>query len=267
MSLTPGTRIGPYELSAQVGVGGMGEVYRAMDTNLKRSVAIKVLPETVAMDTDRLARFQREAETLAALNHPHVAQIYGLEKSTGITALVMEFVEGPTLAERIARGALAIGETVAIATQIAEALEAAHQLGIIHRDLKPANIKVRADGTVKVLDFGLAKVMEPAVAVSVSATRSPTITSPAMTEAGIVLGTAGYMSPEQVSGKPVDARSDIFSFGAVLYEMLAERRAFNGDSSVAIMAAILRDEPQPVQSHPELVQIVKRCLAKSPFDR
>jgi len=267
MSLTPGTRIGPYELSAQVGVGGMGEVYRAMDTNLKRSVAIKVLPEAVAMDADRLARFQREAETLAALNHPHVAQIYGLEKSAGITALVMEFVEGPTLTERIARGGLAIGETVAIATQVAEALEAAHQRGIIHRDLKPANIKVRADGTVKVLDFGLAKVMEPAGAISANATLSPTITSPAMTEAGIVLGTAGYMSPEQVSGKPVDARSNIFSFGAVLYEMLAKRRAFNGDSSVAIMAAILRDEPQPLQSHPELVQIIKRCLAKSPLDR
>ena len=178
MSLTPGTRIGPYELSAQVGVGGMGEVYRAMDTNLKRSVAIKVLPEAVAMDADRLARFQREAETLAALNHPHVAQIYGLEKSAGITALVMEFVEGPTLAERIARGGLAIGETVAIATQVAEALEAAHQRGIIHRDLKPANIKVRADGTVKVLDFGLAKVMEPAGAISANATLSPTITHP-----------------------------------------------------------------------------------------
>ena len=243
MSLTPGTRIGPYELAAQVGVGGMGEVYSATDTNLKRSVAIKVLPETVAKDASRLARFQREAETLAALNHPHVAQIYGLEKSAGITALVMELVEGPTLAERIARGALAIGETVAIATQIAEALEAAHAHGIIHRDLKPANIKVRDDGTAKVLDFGLAKVMEPAGAMSPTATQSLTVTLPVVTQAGIVLGTEAYMSPEQVSGKPVDARSDIFSFGAVLYEMLSGRRAFNGDSSMAIMAAILRDEP------------------------
>src|SRR5690349_4607734 len=184
MSLTPGTRIGPYELSAQLGVGGMGEVYRAMDTNLKRSVAIKVLPETVAKDADRLARFQREAETLAALNHPHVAQIYGLEKSAGITALVMELVEGPTLAERIAQGALAIGETVAIATQIAEALEATHGHGIIHRDLKPANIKVREDGTAEVLDFGLAKVMEPAGTLSPNATQSPTLTSSAMTQGG-----------------------------------------------------------------------------------
>ena len=179
----------------------------------------------------------------------------------------MELVEGPTLAERIARGALAIGETVAIATQIADALEAAHEQGIIHRDLKPANIKVRADGTVKVLDFGLAKVMEPAGAVSPRATQSPTITPPAMTQAGIVLGTAAYMSPEQVSGETVDARSDIFSFGAVLYEMLSGRRAFDGNSSLPIMAAILRDEPQALQSHPELVQIVKRCLTKSPFDR
>ena len=241
MSLTPGTLIGPYELSAQVGVGGMGEVYRATDRNLKRSVAIKVLPEAVAKDASRLARFQREAETLAALNHPHVAQIYGLEQSAGITALVMELVEGPTLAERISGRALAIGETVAIATQIAEALEAAHNRGIIHRDLKPANVKVREDGVAKVLDFGLAKVMEPAGLMSPNATQSPT--SPAMTEAGIVLGTAAYMSPEQVSGKPVDARSDIFSFGTVLYEMLSGRRAFNSDSSMTIMAAILRDEP------------------------
>src|SRR6516225_7031164 len=250
MSLTPGTLIGPYELSAQVGVGGMGEVYRATDRNLKRSVAIKVLPEAVAKDASRLARFQREAETLAALNHPHVAQIYGLEQSGGITALVMELVEGPTLAERISGRALA--------TQIAEALEAAHNRGIIHRDLKPANVKVREDGVAKVLDFGLAKVMEPAGLMSPNATQSPT--SPAMTEAGVVLGTAAYMSPEQVSGKPVDARSDIFSFGAVLYEMLSGRRAFNGDSSAAIMAAILHDEPQPLQSPPALVQIVKRCL-------
>jgi serine/threonine-protein kinase len=267
MSLTPGTRIGPYELSAQVGAGGMGEVYRAMDTNLKRSVAIKVLPEPIARDASRLARFQREAETLAALNHPHVAQIYGLEKSAGITALVMEFVEGPTLAERIDRGALAIGDAIAIATQIAEALEAAHERGIIHRDLKPANIKVRDDGTAKVLDFGLAKMTEPAGAMPLNATQSPTITSPAMTEAGIILGTVPYMSPEQLSGKPVDARSDIFSFGAVLYEMLCGQPAFRGESSAAIMSAILRDDPPPLQSLPELVHIIRRCLAKSPFDR
>jgi eukaryotic-like serine/threonine-protein kinase len=245
----------------------MGEVYRATDTNLKRSVAIKVLPEAVANDANRLARFQREAETLAALNHPHIAQIYGLEKSAGITALVMELVEGPTLAERITRGALTIEEALAIAKQIAEALEAAHEQGIVHRDLKPANIKVREDGTAKVLDFGLAKATQPAAAMSPTATESPTITSPAMTRAGIILGTAAYMSPEQASGKTMDARSDIFSFGAVLYEMLSGRRAFNGDNSMAIMAAILRDEPQLLPLHPELVHIVKRCLFKSPADR
>ncbi len=267
MPLSPGTRIGAYEVSAQIGVGGMGEVYRATDTNLKRSVAIKVLPEAVAKDANRLARFQREAETLAALNHPHIAQIYGLERSAGITALVMELVEGPTLAELITRGALAIGEVLAIARQIAEALESAHEQGIIHRDLKPANIKVRKDGTAKVLDFGLATAMEPARATSPEATQLPTVTSPAMTEAGIILGTAAYMSPEQASGKTVDPRSDIFSYGTVLYEMLSGRRAFNGDSSIAILTAILRDEPQPLHSHFELVQIIKRCLCKSPVDR
>ena len=183
MALTPGTRLGPYEVTAQIGVGGMGEVYRATDTNLKRAVAIKVLPASVAADAERLARFQREAEVLASLNHPNIAAIYGLERSGGTTALVMELVEGPTLADRIAQGAIPIDEALPIAKQIAEALEAAHEQGIIHRDLKPANIKVRADGTVKVLDFGLAKAMEPAGAMSPSVSMSPTITTPAMTQA------------------------------------------------------------------------------------
>jgi serine/threonine-protein kinase len=243
----------------------MGEVYRGRDTKLKRDVAIKVLPEAFARDRDRLARFEREAEVLATLNHPNIATIFGFEDSGSTYALALELVEGLTLADRIATGSIPLGEAMPIATQIAEALEAAHEHGIIHRDLKPANIKVRRDGTAKVLDFGLAKVMELAGVMSPNATQSPT--SPAMTEAGVVLGTAAYMSPEQVSGKPVDARSDIFSFGAVLYEMLSGRRAFNGDSSAAIMAAILHDEPQPLQSPPALVQIVKRCLAKSLFDR
>ena len=200
MALTPGTRLGVYDITAQIGVGGMGEVYRATDTNLKRQVAIKVLPASVAGDADRLARFQREAEVLAALNHPNIAQIFGLEKTPDFTALVMELVEGDDLSQRIARGAIPLDDALPIAKQIAEALEAAHEQGIVHRDLKPANIKVRADGTVKVLDFGLAKALDPAAASSPEAMISPTITSPAMTQAGMILGTAAYMAPEQAKG-------------------------------------------------------------------
>ena len=187
-----------------------------------------MLPPSVAGDTERLARFQREAEVLAALNHPNIAQIHGLEKSDGTIALVMELVEGPTLADRIAQGAISIDEALPIAKQITEALEAAHEQGIIHRDLKPANIKVRPDGTVKVLDFGLAKAMEPAGAMSASVSMSPTITTPAMTQAGMILGTAAYMSPEQAKGRPADKRSDVWAFGCVLFEMLTGQRAFEG---------------------------------------
>jgi eukaryotic-like serine/threonine-protein kinase len=201
LALPPGTRLGPYHVSDQIGVGGMGEVYRATDTNLGRQVAIKVLPESFLHDPERLARFEREARTLASLNHPNIASIYGLEKADGIRGLVMELVEGPTLAERIAQGPIAIEEALPIATQIAEALEAAHEQGIVHRDLKPANVKVRPDGTVKVLDFGLAKALEPSAAASPGITQSPTLTSPAMmTGVGVLLGTAAYMSPEQASG-------------------------------------------------------------------
>ena len=208
MSLTPGSRIGPYEIGAQIGVGGMGEVYRALDTNLKRQVAIKVLPEAVAVDAERLARFQREAEVLASLNHPHIAAIYGLERTGGATALVMELVDGEDLSQRIARGAIPLDEALAITKQLGEALEAAHAQGIIHRDLKPANIKVRSDGTVKVLDFGLAKTFDPGPDPS-QMSQSPTMTSPAVTRAGVILGTAAYMAPEQAMGKAADARSDI----------------------------------------------------------
>ena len=208
MPLIPGSRLGPYEIVAAIGAGGMGEVYRAADSNLKRSVAIKVLPAAMASDADRLARFQREAELLAALNHPNVGAIYGLEKTPDFTALVMELVEGEDLSQRIAKGAIPIDEALPIARQIVDALETAHEQGIIHRDLKPANIKVRADGTVKVLDFGLAKAMEPGGASTVGAL-APTITSPAMTQTGVILGTAAYMSPEQARGKPVDRRADI----------------------------------------------------------
>ncbi len=221
----------------------MGEVYRATDTNLKRQVAIKVLPASVAGDAERLARFQREAEVLAALNHPNIAQIHGLERSDGTIALVMELVEGPTLADRIAQGAISVDEALPIAKQIAEALEAAHEQGIIHRDLKPANVKVRPDGTVKVLDFGLAKAMEPAAAMSPIVSQSPTITSPAMmTGVGMILGTAAYMSPEQARGKPVDKRADIWAFGCLLYEMLAGKRALEGDEVSDTLAAVLRQD-------------------------
>jgi len=244
MALVPGIRLGPYEVLAQIGVGGMGEVYRATDTNLGRQVAIKVLPEAFAHDPDRLARFEREAKTLASLNHPNIAQIYGLQKSGGMTALVMELVEGPTLADRITQGPIPVDETLPIAKQIAEALEAAHEQGIIHRDLKPANIKVRPDGTVKVLDFGLAKAMEPTGARPANVSQAPTITTPAMmTGVGMILGTAAYMSPEQARGNPVDKRSDIWAFGAVLYEMLAGARAFPGDGVSEVLASVLARDP------------------------
>src|SRR3977135_1079754 len=197
LALTPGTRLGVYEVTAPIGEGGMGQVYRACDTTLNRDVALKILPDAFAGDPDRLARFTREAQTLASLNHPNIAHIHGLEESGGVRALVMELVEGEDLSQRIARGAIPIDEAIPIARQIAEALEAAHELGIIHRDLKPANIKVRADGTVKVLDFGLAKAMEAVGAMSRGVSQAPTITTPAMmTGAGMILGTAAYMSPE-----------------------------------------------------------------------
>ena len=271
MALTSGTRLGVYEVVAQIGVGGMGEVYKASDTNLKRSVAIKVLPASVAGDAERLARFQREAEVLAALNHPNIAQIFGLERTPDFTALVMEFVEGDDLSQRIARGAIPLDEAVPIAKQIAEALEAAHEQGIIHRDLKPANIKVRPDGTVKVLDFGLAKAMEPAVGSSPSMSMSPTITTPAMTQAGMILGTAAYMSPEQARGKIVDRRADIWAFGCVLFEMLTGARAFGGDEVQDTFVAIMRDEPDwarlPATLSPALSTYIRRCLHKSPKQR
>ncbi len=243
----------------------MGEVYKATDTNLKRAVAIKVLPASVASDAERLARFQREAEVLAALNHPNIAAIYGLERSGATTALVMELVEGPTLADRIAQGAIPIDEALPIAKQIAEALEAAHEQGIIHRDLKPANIKVRGDGTVKVLDFGLAKAMEPDAGSSPSVSMSPTLSLHA-TMAGVILGTAAYMSPEQARGKTVDKRTDIWAFGAVLYEMLTGKRAFEGEDVADILAHVLTHEPNwdklPRDVPPRVRELLRLCLQK-----
>jgi serine/threonine protein kinase len=243
VSLKPGARLGPYEVTAQVGRGGMGEVYRATDTGLKRAVAIKVLPDALASDVDRLARFQREAEVLASLNHPNIAAIYGLERAGTMTALVMELVEGPTLADRIARGPLSMDEALPIARQVAEALEAAHEQGFVHRDLKPANIKVRPDGAVKVLDFGLAKAfaLEPRSPSANAMTHSPTLTNPVnMTGLGVILGTAAYMAPEQARGKAVTRSTDIWAFGCVLYEMLTGRPAFPGDDAAEIQKAFRR---------------------------
>src|SRR5262245_56514174 len=222
MGLAAGQRVGPYEVVDRLGAGGMGEVYRARDVRLQRNVALKILPEAVARDDDRLARFTREAQALAALNHSNIAAIYGIEDSGPVRAIAMELVEGEDLSLRMARGALSLDEALPIARQIAEALEAAHDAGIVHRDLKPANVMVRADGTVKVLDFGLAKV-EPAATAGAAADTmdTPTFTSPQMTVAGVFLGTASYMAPEIVKGRPADKRADIWAYGVVLYEMLA----------------------------------------------
>ena len=292
MTLSPGMKLGPYEVTAQIGVGGMGEVYRARDVKLQRDVAIKVLPAAFAQDAERLARFEREARTLASLNHPHIAAIYGLEEgpaeaghyvrgeapadvvagfSRPVLALVMELVEGPTLADRVAQGALSVDDALPVAMQIAEALEAAHEQGIIHRDLKPANIKVRPDGAVKVLDFGLAKAMEPLGAMSPGMSQAPTITTPAMTQAGMILGTAAYMSPEQARGKAVNKRADVWAFGCVLYEMLAGKRAFGGDDISDTLANVLKTEPDwsklPAAVPARVRQAIRACLQKDPKQR
>jgi Tol biopolymer transport system component len=266
MPLTPGTRIGPYEITGSLGAGGMGEVYRARDTRLKREVALKILPDSFASDPDRLARFQREAEVLASLNHPHIGAIHGLEESNGIRALVLELVDGETLAERIARGPIPVDDAAQIARQIAEALQAAHEHGVVHRDLKPANIKLRPDGTAKVLDFGLAKLHAPG-APSHSNDLAPTITSPALlTGAGMLLGTAAYMSPEQAKGREADKRSDIWAFGCVLFEMLAGRRPFDGEDVSDTLANILKTDPDwsalPAETPPALGALLQTCLTK-----
>ena len=289
--LSPGTKLGPYEVVGALGAGGMGEVYRARDTKLNRDVALKILPEVFARDAERMARFRREAQVLPSLNHPNIATIYGLEESNGNSALVMELVEGPTLADMIgvAQGspsgpaafpverpqrqkagvALHIDETLQIAKQIADGLEYAHERGIIHRDLKPANVKVRPDGTVKVLDFGLAKALEETPAVG-SMNDSPTI-SAAATREGMILGTAAYMSPEQARGKTVDRRGDIWSFGAVLFEMLSGKQAFPGEDVSHTLAAVIMKEPDwgvlPSSLPASVGRLLRRLLTKDPRQR
>jgi len=265
--LKPGTQIGHYEIRSQLGAGGMGEVYRAHDVRLKRDVAIKILPHAFHLDRDRLSRFQREAQVLATLNHSNIAAIYGLEEQDGLRGLVLELVEGPTLADRISHGPVPIHEAITIARQIAEALEVAHERGIIHRDLKPANVKVTDTGVVKILDFGLAKVFtdEP-TAEDVS--NSPTLLK---TDVGVILGTAAYMSPEQAKGKPVDKRADIWAFGCVLFEMLSGTRPFNGETLTDTLAAVVTAEPNwntlPSDTPTQIQRLLRRCLTKDPKQR
>jgi hypothetical protein len=271
MPLNPGTTLGVYEVLAKIGEGGMGEVYQARDTTLERDVALKVLPEAFTADAERLARFEREAKVLASLNHPNIGGIYGFESTGDTRALVLELIEGPTLADRIAQGPISLAETLPIARQIGEALEAAHEQGVIHRDLKPANIKVKADGTVKVLDFGLAKAFQPAGAesnLSVSPTISLTV---AATQLGMVLGTAAYMAPEQAKGRAVDKRVDVWAFGAVLYEMLAGARVFAAaDVSDTLAYVLTKDidwEPLPTNTPASLRRLLRRCLERDPKRR
>ena len=271
MSLSAGARLGSYEVTAEIGRGGMGEVYQARDTKLDRDVALKVLPDAFTSDPDRLARFEREAKVLASLNHPNIGHIYGLEEAEGTKALVLELVEGPTLADRIAEGPIPVDEALPIAKQIAEALEAAHEQGIIHRDLKPANVKVKADGTVKVLDFGLAKAFQPD-ASGASTSESPTISlTAAATQMGMVIGTAAYMAPEQAKGKVVDKRADVWAFGAVVYEMLTGRRAFVGDDVSDTLAAVLRAEVDldelPTKTPARRRHVLRACLQRDPKQR
>jgi Tol biopolymer transport system component len=278
MPLSPGTRLGAFEIVVAIGAGGMGEVYRARDTRLHRDVALKVLSEAVALDSDRLARFEREAVTLAALNHPNIAQIYGSAEGETQTALVMEFVDGEDLAARLTRGPMPVDEALVIGRQVAEALDAAHSAGIVHRDLKPANVKVRSDGVVKVLDFGLAKALAPAhtgtltEAAGFSPANSPTITSPgAVTGVGMILGTAAYMSPEQARGRTVDRRADIWSFGCLVFELLTGRAAFEGETVTDILGSIVKSEPDwgqlPAATPPAVQRLLRRCLQKDPVKR
>jgi Tol biopolymer transport system component len=284
MSLSPGGRLGPFEIIAALGAGGMGEVYKAHDTHLNRDVAIKVLPDLFAADPERLTRFTREAQALAALNHPNVAQVYGVEGGALVRALVMELVDGEDLAQRLARGAIPVDEAVQIARQIACGLEAAHERGIVHRDLKPANVRITRDGAVKVLDFGLAKAADPrpdgpAGLPNSDATSQgfgpavpslPTSTSPP-TAMGMILGTAAYMAPEQARGNPVDKRADIWAFGCVVYEMLTARQPFSGDTMTDTLAAILKETPDwtalPASTPPPLRRLVEHCLVKDPKQR
>ena len=268
MTLATGTRLGPYEIRGSLGAGGMGEVYRAADTKLKREVAIKVLPEAFARDGERMKRFERESEILASLNHPYIAAIYGVEETNGTRALVLELVEGPTLAERMASARIPMEEALRIALQIAQGVEAAHERAVVHRDLKPANVKLTRDGDVKILDFGLAKALDVET-LPLEESLSPTLTR--ATQVGVLLGTAAYMSPEQAQGKPADRRADVWSFGVVLYEMLTGERAFAGEGVSQTLAHVLTKEPDwgalPAALPSRVRSLLERCLTKDPRKR
>ena len=265
-----GTTISHYKVLEKIGEGGMGVVYRATDTKLNRDVALKILPEQFASDSQRMGRFQREAEVLASLDHPNIGQIYGIEEAGQTKALVLQLIEGPTLAERIAQGPIPVEDALKIALQIAEGLEAAHEKGVIHRDLKPANIKITPEGQVKILDFGLAKALEGETPPDTNLSQSPTLTA-AATQAGVILGTAAYMSPEQARGENADQRADVWAFGVVLFEMFTGRRTFEGRTVSDVLAAVLAKEPQwnslPDNLHSRLRQLLDRCLSKEVRDR
>ena len=264
MGIVAGSKLGQYEICGDLGTGGMGEVYRARDPRLGREVALKVLPEAFAVDAQRLGRLEREAKVLASLNHPNIGSIYGFEDSSGVHALVMELVEGSTLEERIAQGKIPVDEALPIAKQIAEGLEYAHERGVVHRDLKPANVKITPDGAVKILDFGLARALEGEPA-AVDISTSPTLSRMA-TQAGMILGTAAYMSPEQAKGKTVDRRTDIWAFGGVLFEMLTGKKAFDGETVTDVLAAVVRGEPDwsllPSNTPAAIRGLLQRCLKK-----
>jgi Tol biopolymer transport system component len=271
LALNPGSSVGHYQILGVIGAGGMGEVYRAHDSKLGRDVALKVLPDAVSADPERRARFAREARALAALNHPNIAQVYGFEDSEPICALIMELVEGEDLSARIRRGPIPFDESIGLARQIGDALQAAHDRGIIHRDLKPGNIKLRDDGTIKVLDFGLAKALDQGSGIgdqgSGELSNSPTITTPAMTLRGMILGTAAYMAPEQAKGRVVDKRADIWAFGCVLYEMLTGRKAFAGDDVSDTLASILKSDVDWSGVPPRVTRLLKKCFEKDPRKR
>ncbi|HEY6147167.1 MAG TPA: protein kinase, partial [Thermoanaerobaculia bacterium] len=269
MSLSSGSRLGPYQIVEAIGAGGMGEVYKALDTRLERTVAIKVVPDHLSKDEDVRQRFEREAKTISSLSHPHICALYDVGSQDGVEFLVMEFLEGETLTDRLSKGPLPVEQLLRYAIEIADALEKAHRQGIIHRDLKPANVMLTKSG-VKLLDFGLAKAVA-AVTPNSSMTALPTV-APNLTQAGTILGTFQYMSPEQLEGKEADARSDIFALGSVLYEMATGRKAFEGKSQASLIGSILRDEPAPISvvqpmTPPALDRVVKTCLAKDPEDR